>query len=79
MFSPMAMTVGFAIFGALILSLTYIPMMCALFLPKTINHKKTFSDKMMDFLQNIYQPLLQKAIQLKYWLVGYTVWQSFRY
>ena len=73
MFSPMAMTVGFAIFGALILSLTYIPMMCALFLPKTINHKKTFSDKMMDFLQNRYQPLLQKAIQLKYWLVGITV------
>lgn len=73
MFSPMAMTVGFAIFGALILSLTYIPMMCALFLPKTINHKQTFSDKMMDFLQKKYQPLLQKAIQLKYWLVGGTV------
>jgi cobalt-zinc-cadmium resistance protein CzcA len=73
MFSPMAMTVGFAIFGALILSLTYIPMMCALFLPKTINHKKTFSDKMMDYLQRIYQPLLQSAIQLKYWLVGITV------
>lgn len=34
MFRPMAMTVGFAIIGALILSLTYIPMMCALFLPK---------------------------------------------
>ncbi|MBP7255718.1 MAG: CusA/CzcA family heavy metal efflux RND transporter [Chitinophagales bacterium] len=73
MFSPMAMTVGFAIVGALILSLTYIPMMCALFLPKTINHNKTFSDKMMDFFQRIYQPLLQKAIQLKYWLVSGTV------
>jgi cobalt-zinc-cadmium resistance protein CzcA len=34
MFRPMAQTVGFAIFGALILSLTYIPMMCALFLSK---------------------------------------------
>ena len=73
MFRPMAMTVGFAIFGALILSLTYIPMMCALFLPKTINHKKTFSDKMMDIFQRIYQPLLQKAIQIKYWLVGGTI------
>ncbi len=73
MFSPMAMTVGFAIFGALILSLTYIPMMCALFLPKTFNQKKTFSDKMMDFLQRKYQPLLQKAIQFKYWLVGIAV------
>ncbi len=73
MFRPMAQTVGFAIFGALILSLTYIPMMCALFLPKLISHKKNFSDKMMDFFQGIYQPLLQKAIQIKYWLVGGTV------
>ncbi len=70
MFTPMAMTVGFAIFGALILSLTYIPMMCALFLPKTISHKKNFSDKMMDFFLGIYQPLLEKAIKIKYWLVG---------
>lgn len=49
MFSPMAQTVGFAIFGALILSLTYIPMMCAAFLPKTISHKQTLSDRMMNF------------------------------
>jgi cobalt-zinc-cadmium resistance protein CzcA len=34
MFTPMAKTVGFAILGALILSLTYIPMMSALFLSK---------------------------------------------
>lgn len=73
MFRPMAQTVGFAIFGALILSLTYIPMMCALFLPKKINHNKTFSDKMMHFFQRIYLPLLQIAIQIKYWLVGGTV------
>lgn len=73
MFTPMAKTVGFAIFGALILSLTYIPMMCALFLSKNVAHKKTFSDKMMNFLQGIYQPLLQKAVKIKYWLVGGTV------
>lgn len=73
MFRPMAQTVGFAILGALILSLTYIPMMCALFLPKTPTRKKTFSDKMMDGLQRWYQPLLQKAIRLKYWLVGVTL------
>lgn len=73
MFSPMAMTVGFAILGALILSLTYIPMMCALFLPKSTQHKRNFSDKMMDFLYSKYQPLLQKAIAWKYWLVGATV------
>ncbi|SDQ34747.1 cobalt-zinc-cadmium resistance protein CzcA [Chryseobacterium soldanellicola] len=73
MFSPMAKTVGFAILGALILSLTYIPMMCALFLSKKISHKENFSDKMMNWLQKIYQPLLQKAIRIKYIIVGITV------
>ncbi|HTG54634.1 MAG TPA: efflux RND transporter permease subunit, partial [Niabella sp.] len=73
MFRPMAQTVGFAILGALILSLTYIPMMCALFLPKKITLEKTFSDKMMDRLQSWYQPLLKKAIQIKYWLIGATI------
>ncbi|MFC0318722.1 CusA/CzcA family heavy metal efflux RND transporter [Olivibacter oleidegradans] len=73
MFRPMAQTVGFAIFGALILSLTYIPMMCALFLSKNVEHKKTFSDRMMEKLQRIYQPLLQKAIRVKYIIVGCTV------
>jgi len=73
MFRPMAQTVGFAILGALILSLTYIPMMCALLLSKKVSHKETFSDKMMNFLQGIYQPLLRKAIKIKYWLVGGTI------
>ncbi len=73
MFRPMAQTVGFAIFGALILSLTYIPMMCALFLSKKPIYKRNFSDKMMDKLQSVYQPLLQKAIKFKYAIVGATV------
>ncbi|PZR03160.1 MAG: CusA/CzcA family heavy metal efflux RND transporter, partial [Flavobacterium psychrophilum] len=73
MFRPMAQTVGFAIFGALILSLTYIPVMCALFLSKKTSHKRTFSDKMMGKLQSWYQPLLQKAIRIKYIVVGVTV------
>jgi cobalt-zinc-cadmium resistance protein CzcA len=73
MFTPMAKTVGFAILGALILSLTYIPMMCALFLPKTLDNKKTFSDRMMDSLQGIYQPLLEKALRIKYLIVGAAV------
>lgn len=72
MFRPMAQTVGFAIFGALILSLTYIPMMCALFLSKKPNHKENFSDIMMQKLQSIYQPLLQKVIHVKYAVVGFT-------
>ena len=73
MFRPMAQTVGFAIFGALILSLTYIPMMCALFLSKKPTYKETFSDRMMNWLQKKYQPLLEKAISIKYWFVGIAI------
>ncbi|GAB3417194.1 CusA/CzcA family heavy metal efflux RND transporter [Niabella aquatica] len=73
MFTPMAKTVGFAILGALILSLTYIPVMCTLFLSKKIQHRETFSDRLMTKLQRLYQPLLQKAIEIKYWLVGVTI------
>ncbi len=73
MFGPMAQTVGFAILGALILSLTYIPMMCALFLPKRISSKKTVSDRMMDFFQRVYAPLIHWAIRFKYAVVTGTV------
>jgi heavy metal efflux system protein len=73
MFRPMAQTVGFAIIGALLLSLTYIPMMCALFLPKKANHKRNFSDRMMDFFQHFYKPLLNKAIKVKYIIAGVAV------
>jgi cobalt-zinc-cadmium resistance protein CzcA len=73
MFSPMAQTVSFAIVGALILSLTYIPMMCAAFLSKNISHKQTLSDRMMNLFQRIYAPLLEKAIRFKKVIVVATV------
>jgi len=70
MFRPMAQTVSFAILGALILSLTYIPMACALFLSKKVSHKRTFSDRMMDFFQRKYTPILLWAMRVKYVVVG---------
>ncbi|TXH21147.1 MAG: CusA/CzcA family heavy metal efflux RND transporter, partial [Chitinophagaceae bacterium] len=70
MFKPMAQTVGFAILGALILSLTYIPMMSAMFLSKKPLHKKSFSDKMMAFFEKLYTPLLKKVLRLKYIFVS---------
>ncbi|WP_018628290.1 efflux RND transporter permease subunit [Niabella aurantiaca] len=65
MFRPMAQTVSFAILGALVLSLTYIPMMCALFLSKKPTHKTTFPDRMMRRLQQLYRPILNRALRMK--------------
>ncbi len=65
MFSPMAQTVAFAILGAFILSLTYVPMISALFLSKKTGHKKNFSDRIIQSVQNLYKPLLKLAIKFK--------------
>ncbi|MBC5841651.1 CusA/CzcA family heavy metal efflux RND transporter [Flavobacterium sp. F-380] len=73
MFLPMAQTIAFALFGAFILSLTYVPMMTALFLNKNISHKKTFSDRMMEKLENFYQPLLNKALGIPRTIIGATL------
>ncbi len=62
MFKPMAFTVAFAILGAFILSVTYVPMMSSLFLKKKISHAKTLADKMMAWLERKYQPLLHKVL-----------------
>ncbi len=73
MFRPMAQTVSFAILGALLLSLTYIPMMSALFLSKNVSHKRNIADKMMDFFQRLYAPLIRWAIRVKYAVVAAAV------
>lgn len=62
MFKPMAYTVAFAILGAFILSVTYVPMMSALCLSKKLNHKKTLADKLMSWLERKYQPLLKRIM-----------------
>ena len=65
MFKPMAQTVAFAILGAFILSLTYVPMMSALFLSKKTGHEDNISDKIMHFFQRIYAPILRGALKIK--------------
>ena len=65
MFRPMAMTVGFAVIGAFVMSLTYVPMMSAMFLSKNTEHKTNFSDRMMAWFEGIYTPFLEKALRFK--------------
>jgi cobalt-zinc-cadmium resistance protein CzcA len=62
MFKPMAQTVAFTLMGAFILSLTYVPMMSALFLSKKVTLRENFSDKMMRLFVGIQQETLKKAM-----------------
>ncbi|MGV8814727.1 MAG: CusA/CzcA family heavy metal efflux RND transporter [Gelidibacter sp.] len=83
MFRPMAFTFGFAVLGAIILCLTYIPMMSALFLKpaknqnswfaKLENRIDRFSDKIMGVLNRAYVPLLNFALRFKAGVVIGTV------
>lgn len=58
MFRPMALTVFFAILGAFILSLTYVPMASSLMLSRKVHTRKTFSDRVIEKLQAWYRPVL---------------------
>ncbi|MCB0811425.1 MAG: efflux RND transporter permease subunit, partial [Flavobacteriales bacterium] len=63
MFRPMALTVVYAIIGAIVLSLTYVPVMSSLFVPRRTGPTVTWSDRMMDRLTKAYAPLLDRALR----------------
>lgn len=64
MFKPMAQTVVFAMIGAFILSLTYVPMMSSLIISRKLSHKKNISDRMMEFLERHYQHWLERVLKI---------------
>ncbi|MGM5631568.1 CusA/CzcA family heavy metal efflux RND transporter [Apibacter raozihei] len=70
MFRPMALAVSFAILGAFILSLTYVPVMTTIFLKKNIVHKVTFADKIMNKLKLLYVPVLDRVLKIPYTIVS---------
>jgi len=64
MFQPMALTVGFAILGALILSMTYVPMVASLLLSRKVTQHTTFADRLNDWLRKYY-------LRALHWALGY--------
>lgn len=64
MFLPMAQTVIFALLGAFLLSLTYIPMMSSIVLSKKIIHQPNISDKVMNRLERSFQSILSFFITI---------------
>ena len=59
LFRPMALTVLFALAGSLVLSLTFMPAMASLALPKHVNEKDIW---LVRLLKRIYQPIVTRAI-----------------
>ncbi|MCF8715155.1 CusA/CzcA family heavy metal efflux RND transporter [Joostella atrarenae] len=75
MFKPMAFTFGFAMIGAIVLCLTYVPMMASIFM-KPIQDKKSrfrrfelklenLSNKIIGAIHNAYLPFLKLALRFK--------------
>ena len=65
MFKPMAETVMYAVLGAFLLSLTYVPMISALFLSRNTKHTVNVSDHIMRFCHAIYDPVIRFALNYK--------------
>ncbi|TWT84155.1 Cobalt-zinc-cadmium resistance protein CzcA [Planctomycetes bacterium CA13] len=72
LFRPMALTVLFALFGSLILSMTLMPVLASLALPRNLSDKDVF---FVRWIKVIYRPLVHQAIRapMMIALVAFTV------
>ncbi|MBD77331.1 MAG: CusA/CzcA family heavy metal efflux RND transporter [Crocinitomicaceae bacterium] len=83
MFQPMAYTFGFAMIGAIVLCLTYVPMMSALLMKPVQNKQNCFgrferslehlSDKIIGGIHRAYLPLLKFSLRFKILLITLAV------
>ena len=73
MFRPMALTVSFAILGAMILCLTYVPAVTAWALRKDIKEEGTLAYRIMKFLHRGYDPIIRAALGARFVVVGAAV------
>jgi cobalt-zinc-cadmium resistance protein CzcA len=65
MFRPMAQVVTFALIGAAILSLTYVPMVSSLFLNRGSKQTMKVSLKLMSAINKIFTPFIEYALRHK--------------
>ena len=73
MFRPMALTVSFAIVGAMLLCLTYVPAVTAWALRKDIKEEGTLASRIMKFLHRGYDPVIRAALGVRWLVVGAAV------
>jgi cobalt-zinc-cadmium resistance protein CzcA len=60
MFTPMAITVGFALLGSLLVALTLIPALSSLLLKESATHREP---RVIHAIRKLYTPLLEKALR----------------
>ncbi|HKQ36831.1 MAG TPA: CusA/CzcA family heavy metal efflux RND transporter [Verrucomicrobiae bacterium] len=70
MFKPMAFTVVFALFGAVVLALTLTPVLCSLFLNRDLINRE---NKSIQLATRLYESVLRLALRRRWWFVGAAV------
>lgn len=73
MFQPMALTFIFAMIGAMLLCLTYVPMISALFLRPPKSKKKSYGDRFVHWIERKYEPLLTKSLAKGKVIIGIAI------
>ncbi|QCX54081.1 efflux RND transporter permease subunit [Elizabethkingia sp. JS20170427COW] len=71
MFTPLAFTLGYALLGSLILSITYVPVMCKFLLQKNIHEKENFISKF--FKKTLFQLFLWSKNRKTATLTGFVI------
>ncbi len=82
LFRPMALTVLFALLGSMILSLTLLPVLCSLLLPRRVRHEDNWLVRALKWL---YRPVLRLVLAARgvvllvaAALLGFGVWLALR-
>ncbi len=71
MFKPMALTFSFAMIGAIVLCLTWVPVISALFLRVSKTEKQNIGDRINNWFVKLYGPMLENALKnTSYILIG---------
>lgn len=73
MFKPMAMTFSFALVGAMIFCLTYVPVISSLVLKPKVQSDKNISVRFMNVLNKAYKPTIHWALLNKRLVVSLSV------
>lgn len=73
MFRPMALTFSFALLGAMMLCLTYVPIISAMFLKPGVSQHSKFSLRLMKNLERLYDPAIGWALEKKRLVIGIAI------